>query len=238
MLCSCHRLYLCHPQQRRSRWGCVPRPTQESRCPRRGRGSRSGAQAVLCSAAAAPAGPGTAPRNTRCGKRCMGIQHLLRGAGRVHKTAAGVFDGNELDPIGAQCVSFALAQKGSTNRHYLLLGTSHPPPGARLCVQLPFSCPQGFLLFSLLPCPVSHGSCRRKPGASNECQRAEHAREGSCELILQRSTEETEQRPPPAALLPAPELLNSSPASRSQRQHHTAGRAQTLSREGTAPKRD
>lgn len=122
----------------------------------------------------------------------MGIQHLLRGAGRVHKTAAGVFGGNELDPTGAQCVSFALAQKGSPSRHYLLLGTSHPPPGARLCVQLPFSCPQGFLLFSLLPCPLSHGSCRRKPGASNESQRAERAREGSCELICQRSTEETE----------------------------------------------
>lgn len=72
--------------------------------------------------------------NTHCGTLCMRIQNVLRGAGRVYKTAATVFAVNHLDSTGDQRVSFVLAQKGSINRQYLLLGISHPLPGARLYV--------------------------------------------------------------------------------------------------------
>lgn len=56
-------------------------------------------------------------------------------------------------------MSFILAQKGSVNGHYLLLGISRPLPGARLYVQLAFICLQVFLPFPLLPCPLFCTHC-------------------------------------------------------------------------------
>lgn len=80
------------------------------------------------------------------------------------------------------------AQRGSTNRHYLLLGISGPQSGARLhvlLVHMPFTSPRfpPFPLLSLSSLP-HHVSAAEGNEVSLTCAKGRACQRRSCTLIL------------------------------------------------------